>query len=213
LNKTKLKVLIADVQDLFREILKVYLLKKGFYVVADVETGVEVITQTFACSPDIVLLDLELPILEGIRVAKIIKSVKPEIKIIAVTYCGDEYLYDNLTTFIDGYVKKPIDIEFMDDIIQRISKGEKGYFDNNKTSEDVHDEIAFGSKLIWNNMQFALTNQERNVLKCILSGMSNEKISKELFISVSTVKFHVRNILRKCDASNKLELTKKYGLR
>lgn len=213
MNETKLKVLIGDVQDLFREVLKVHLLKNGFYVVADVENGVEVITQTFICGPDIVLLDLELPILEGIRAAKIIKSVKPEIKIIAVTYCGDKYLYDNLNAFIDGYIKKPVDVGFIEGIIQRISKGENGYFDNNGARLEVNEDIDFGRKLIWNNTQFDLTNQERNVLKCILSGMSNEKISKELYISISTVKFHVRNILRKCDASNKLELAKKYGLR
>jgi DNA-binding NarL/FixJ family response regulator len=139
------------------------------------------------------------------------KRVK-KIKIVAVTYCGDKYLYDNLTAFIDGYIKKPVDVGFIGGIIQRVSKGEKGYFDN-RTRLEANEDIDFGRKLIWNDTQFTLTNQERNVLKCILSGMSNEIISKELYISISTVKFHVRNILRKCDASNKLELVKKYGLR
>lgn len=213
MHKTKLKVLIGDVQELFREILKVHLLERGFSVVADVENGMEVIIQTFTGSPDIVLLDLELPILEGIRTAKIIKSVKPEIKIIAVTYWGDQNLYGSLAAFLDGYVKKPVDIEFMGNIIQRVSQGEKGYFDNDRAVISLQNHTALSEKMAVNSGEGALTNQERNVLRCILSGMGNEKISKELYISISTVKFHVRNILRKCHASNRGELARRYGVR
>lgn len=208
----KISIVIGEVQDLSREILKAHLSRKGFLVVADVSDGLDIIIKSIILKPDIVLMDLELPVLDGIRAAKAIKQVSPEIKIIAFASCGDKYLYDNLKYCIDGYMKKPIAFEYVEKVIYMIQNGEEAFLDVENTNLFSFEDKKVKTPFRNNSKDNAFTKQENEVLKCLLAGMDNESITKELYISLSTVKFHVRNILRKCEVSNRFELMKKLGL-
>ncbi len=203
---SEVKVLIGDVQDLFREVMKAELTKDGYNIVADAVDGIEVLVQAVLLQPDIILMDLELPLLEGIKVAKALKKIDSKIKVIAITSFGDECLYSNLGYCIDGYIKKPVDIHCVGEIIYRILQGEKVYVNSNKHKQGLGAQACPYCENVVPGSGRKLTKQEMNVIRYIMLGMDNRKIAGQLFISINTVKFHVKNILRKYEVKNRQEL-------
>ncbi len=204
---SEVKVLIGDVQDLFREVMKAELTKDGYNIVADAVDGIEVLVQAVLLQPDIILMDLELPLLEGIKVAKALKKIDSKIKVIAITSFGDECLYSNLGYCIDGYIKKPVDIHCVGEIIYRTLKGEKVYVNSSKQKQGLGAHVCpYCSEDVVPGSGRKLTKQEMNIIRYIMLGMDNRKIAGQLFISINTVKFHVKNILRKYGVNNRQEL-------
>ncbi len=142
--------------------------------------------------PDVIFLDINLPDKSGIEICKDIKSMYPLIKIIGLsTYNQTSYINDMLENGADGYLLKNATKEEMTNAIQTVM-AKKKYL-----SKEVYDNIK-------NNQaqQSILTRREKDVLKLLAKGLTNTEISRQLFISITTVDTHRKHLLAKLEVGN-----------
>lgn len=158
--------------------------------------------------PDIIIMDISLPEMNGLEAAGILKKDYPDIKIIILTMHKDEdYVLECLNLDIMGYVVKDSVADEIKEAIDKVYKGEK-YF-----SKEVID-LAIGSRKRIRNRkkeldEISLTKREKEVLGLIAEGKINSEIADQLFISERTVEAHRANIMKKIGARNTAELIRK----
>ncbi len=190
------RVLIADDQSVFIRGLGVVLSIGGrIEVVAVAEDGEEAIARAVELVPDVVLLDVRMPGVNGIEAARVISRQVPVTKIIMLTASDDEDdLFDALKAGATGYLRKDTSIEEVAAVIVAVAQGQSLVTPSMATKllvelqehTDPADQIAQES-----------TGRELEVLRLVARGMSNREIGDELVVSESTVKNHIRNILEK----------------
>ncbi|MGZ4707296.1 MAG: response regulator [Acidimicrobiales bacterium] len=148
--------------------------------------------------PDVVLMDVDLPSGDGITCAIAIKAAHPGTKILVVSGQGtDDVINRTITGGLDGYVSKSTGITAMIDAIRRVAAGEAVF-----TTTDL-TRVVRG--LGTSRSPAELSRREVEVLQCLVDGQSTAEIAATLFVSVHTVRSHVRHILEKLDAHSKLE--------
>ena len=201
----KIKVAIADDHALIREGIKKLLeLEESFEIVALAGDGIEALECIRTTEPDVILLDINMPNMNGIDCLKQIKSDYPETKVIMLTIHEDaEYLIETINIGAEGYVLKDADVSSLMKAIQKVVQGEvyihptlsgilvREYKRKDKNMEDV----------IGNN----LTKREFEVIRLISRGYNNKEIAVELFISEKTVKNHVSNIFKKIKVTDRTQ--------
>ena len=195
-----IKVLIVDDHSLVRNGIKTIL---GIYddieVIGEAENGKEALEICGKCLPDVVLMDLVMPELNGIEATKKILESWPTIKVVTLTSFVDKKLIeDSLKAGAIGYVLKNISGE---NLVATIRDAEKG---KSTLSSEASDFLISNIKKP-TVVEYQLTNQEKNILGCLVEGLSNKNIAQKLVLSLSTVKFHVSNILNKLGASSRAE--------
>ena len=172
----------------------------GFNIVFETDKGKEAIDYTINYKPDIVLLDIGLPDINGIRVISEIKKAQLDSRIIVLTANTDFNIINKcLSLGIYAYVLKDIAIETLVNVIKMVNKGAMWF------APRIADLIRVKSKNImtvtdrktFKNTHFNLTQREYEVLKLIVDGKSNSQIASELCISEHTAKAHVCNIIQK----------------
>jgi len=196
----KIKIAIIDDQDLFREGLKLILSQiNNFEVIFDSSNGFEFINFLQNNKPDIVLMDINMPIIDGIETTKRAISIFPDLKIIALT------LFSDLTHFtlmqnagIKGFINKNIKKNDLQQAIIQVNEG--GYY----FSSEIMKLIALKSNNSLNTNNF--TTREIDVLKLVCNGFTSLEISEKLFISIKTVEVHRTNIFLKAKVKNVAEL-------
>jgi two-component system, NarL family, response regulator LiaR len=195
-----IKVLIVDDHPLVRKGINILL---GVYddieVVGEAEDGREAIEVCEKYNPDIVLMDLIMPQVDGITATKKILESWPSIKVVVLTSFIDKKLIeDSLKAGAIGYVLKNIS---GDELVTTIREANKG---KSKLSSEASDFLILNLK----NPpvpKYQLTSQEKNILTDLVQGLSNKKIAQKQVLSLSTVKFHVSNILSKLGVSSRSE--------
>lgn len=194
-----IRVVIADDQRLMKDGLKTILeLQDNIDVIGTASDGREVIDICRKCTPDVILMDIRMPGMNGVEATKIIKNNYPEVKILVLTTFDDEeYIIDALNYGAAGYMLKDID---GDALIKAI--------------EDAYDNkyilpSAIASKLVnklmknnitdkkEDNLKVPFTDRELEVAKMLSQGFTNKQIASSLFISEGTVKNNVSNIYSK----------------
>ncbi len=195
-----IKVLIVDDHSLVRNGIKTIL---GVYddieVIGEAENGKEALEICGKCLPDVVLMDLVMPEINGIEATKKILESWPTIKVVTLTSFVDKKLIeDSLKAGAIGYVLKNISGE---NLVSTIRDAEKG---KSTLSSEASDFLISNIKKPA-FVEYQLTNQEKNILGCLVEGLSNKNIAQKLVLSLSTVKFHVSNILNKLGASSRAE--------
>lgn len=190
---TPIRLLVADDHPPMREGLSALLEKQlDFQVIALAENGVEAIAQFRHHLPDILLMDLRMPYMEGAEVVTTLRTEFPDAHIIILTtYDGDEDIYRALRAGASGYLLKDVPCQELFDAIRKVHSGQKY----------VTPSVA--QKLTERFSESELTDRELEVLRLMVQGKSNRKISEELCVVEGTVKFHVRNILEKLGASDR----------
>ncbi len=195
-----IKILIADdhllVRQGIRALLEAY---NDVEVIGEAEDGQEAYEMAKKLKPDIVLMDLLMPRLSGTEAMTKILAKMPEVKIIALTsYIDKQLIEESLKSGALGYVLKNISGDELLLTIKNVSQGKSSL-----SSE--------ASDLLISNLKnpdadnYQLTSQERNILACLVEGQSNKEIARKQVLSISTVKFHVSNILNKLGASSRAE--------
>jgi len=203
----KIKILIADDQKLIREGLKVLLeMDDKFIVIGEASNGQEAVDLYIKLRPDIVLMDIQMPVINGVEAIKKILELNKEAKIIILTtFDDDEYVYEGLKSGALGYILKDTSIEKLSEsikiihqggaliepsitkkILSELSKIEKGQ----KQKEDLIEELSV---------------REKEILSLIAKGFSNREIADKLFLSVGTVKNYVTNILQKLEVKDRTQ--------
>ena len=205
------KVLIADDQELIRESLKIILDSKPDIEVTDaVSDGLEVIRSVREKRPDIILLDIRMPRLDGVSCTKIIKEGYPDIKIIILTtFDDDEYVFNALKYGASGYLLKGISMDSLVEAINTVYQGQA------MINSDIASKVLkFFSKLAVNNETIhvpvenikMITKNEWTIIKEVSKGKSNKEIAKDLSFSEGTVRNYLSNILDKLELRDRTQL-------
>jgi DNA-binding NarL/FixJ family response regulator len=203
-----IRVLIADDQALFRRGLFVVLgTEDGVEVVAEAENGQEAIEKARELAPDVVLMDVRMPKVNGIEAAATIRADLPSTKILMLTVSDEEEdLYEAIKAGANGYLLKEISVEEVAESIRSVMQGQS--LISPSMASKLLSEFNALVRRAEDRQQFpapALTNREIEVLRLVAKGMSNREIAEELYISENTVKNHVRNILEKLHLHNRME--------
>jgi two-component system response regulator NreC len=202
-----IRVLIADDHALLRQLLRHQLEDQSeVEVISDVGTGREAIEAAESLQPDVVLMDLAMPGLNGIEATRQIRKRLPRTKVLILTgYMDDDRIVDALRADASGYIVKQSPVKELLLAIQVVHHGNK-YF-SAALSESGIDEYLWQAKQPEEKTGFeALTSREREVLQLIAEGNSNQRIAQQLVISVKTVEAHRANIMTKLKAQNRTDL-------
>lgn len=177
--------------------------EKNFKVVCIASGGYQVLDLIEKNHIDVCLLDINMPGLDGIETAKLIRQRKPEIKIIMLTTYNDREIISELVHIgVAGYLLKNSDKEELVEAINKVMKG-RHYF-----SEDVEKIILQGLTEKKNTEVIPLTERELEVVRLLAKEYTNEKIADELHISYRTVETHRKNIMQKTKSANLAGLIK-----
>lgn len=184
-------------------------------IVAEAETGLEAVAKVQELRPDIVLMDVEMPEMNGIEATRKIKEYVPETAVLALTmYEDDQYFFEMLKAGASGYVPKRAAPDELVNAIRTVSKGDvflyptlaarlvNDYINRDETTPTEEDDAPLTP----------LTPREQEVLIQIAEGLTNPEIAQELTISVKTVDRHRENIMRKLNMHSRIDLVK-YAIR
>ena len=198
----KIKILIADDHSLVREGLKQLLeLEDDFEVVGQASSGLETIDRIKELKPDVLLLDINMPVMSGIAALRKIKEENMKVKTVMLTiHEGREYLMETMELGALGYVLKDSDSHSLSKAIRDAYTGES-YIEPKLAASLVRDFNTAKSSRI--RRESELTRREYEVLSLIAEGLNNKNIADKLFISEKTVKNHVSNIFRKINVNDR----------
>jgi two-component system NarL family response regulator len=202
------RVLVADDQAVFRRGLHVVLASEDdIEVVAEAENGEEAIAKSGELAPDVVLMDVRMPRVNGIEAARQIHDISPSTKILMLTVSDEEDdLYEAIKAGANGYLLKEISVEEVADAIRAVAHGQS--LISPSMASKLLSEFNALARRAEERDQFPaprLTTRELGVLRLVAQGMSNRDIADSLFISENTVKNHVRNILEKLHLHSRME--------
>lgn len=199
-----IRIAVAEDQRLIRDLLVAVLSREsGFQVVAQASTGRETIALAESAHPDVLLLDVSLPDIDGMEVARSVRKTQPKLPILALSIHEDSYFVrEMLRAGADGYVVKSAAMSELVQAIHSVTQG-RMYL------SPAIARLAVGKTF---PDSASLTRREREVLALIANGKHSATIAARLSISVGTVEAHRRNIMTKLGLHSIAELTK-YAVR
>jgi two-component system, NarL family, response regulator LiaR len=195
-----IKILVADDHSITREGIKTLLsVYDDLMHIGEAANGQEAVDACKKLRPDVVLMDMDMPILDGVSATRAIKAENKDIKILALTSFADKKLIRNaIQAGASGYIIKNISPAELAEAIRSSFYGQTAL--SPEATEAIVEEMKEpGTK------DFRLTEQELKILKLLSMGETNKRISEELFISPHTVKFHLSNIFSKLGASTRAQ--------
>lgn len=190
----KIRVMIVDDHAVVREGLKNYLRAlHGFEVAGEAGSGAEALEVSSRVKPQVVLMDLMMPVMDGIEATRRLHDAQPDVKVIVLTSFADEKtVLPALKAGASAYLLKDVGPRELADAILAAARGET------RLHPDVTQKLVAGIKAAEGPApEEALTSREMEVLKSLAGGRSNKEIAAELFISEKTVKTHMGSILDK----------------
>jgi DNA-binding NarL/FixJ family response regulator len=200
-----MKILLCDDQAVIRDGLEMLLnLEKDFQVVGAAQDGAEAVELAGQKSPDLILMDLKMPVMNGIEATREIRAKFPHIKIIILTtYDEDEWVFDAIRAGASGYLLKDTSRQQIVEAIRGTMDG-KSFVDpaiagkllNQVASKQVQPTSILAEKL---------TERELDVLRLIAKGINNSEIANRLHLSDGTVRNHVSAILEKLGVSDRTQ--------
>jgi len=198
-----IKILIADDHPVVREGLFAMLSREGdFDVVGEAKDGMDAVNKTKELRPDIVLMDLRMPDMDGVEAMRQIKSEMPDVKfIILTTYSDDEYIFSGIEAGARAYLLKDAPREDLFKAIRAVYRGES-LIQPVVASKllDRFSELSRGT-----TSGEGLSGRELEVLQLMAKGAANKEISAQLSIAQSTVKTHIANIFQKLGVNDRTE--------
>jgi len=206
-----IKIIIADDHQLFREGL-VNLLSQAsdIEIVAHAEDGRAALNKARKFIPDIVLMDIGMPKMNGVRATEILHQELPDIKVIALSMHSDkQYIKGMLEAGAYGYLFKNCTYDQLTEAIKTVSTGKK-YLSDKITEVLIEDYI--GKEDYNKEGKSILTSRESEVIKLLAEGKSIREISELLFVSVKTIGTHKQNILDKLELKSTADIVK-YALK
>ena len=195
----KIQIILVDDHQLFRSGLRFILSEnENFDVVGEASNGKEFLNLLEYFKPDVVLMDINMPEMNGIEATKRGLEIYPEMKILVLSMFGDTEYYNTMIDLgVKGFILKDIDNTELYNAIQKIHQG-GNYFSQELLLELIKNKPP--------DEAITLTQREKEVLTLICSGYSNQQISDKLFISQRTVERHRSSLLLKTDSKNSISL-------
>ncbi|MCL4396514.1 MAG: response regulator transcription factor [Chloroflexi bacterium] len=206
-----IRVLVADDHALFRQgICALLARRKGIEVVGEAENGEQAVAQVAALRPDVVLMDIAMPVMNGVQATQQIHQEHPETRVLVLTqYESREYVFSLLRAGAAGYVPKLTRIDELVDAIRAVHT--KGAFLQSDVLHAVVETIDHAPPAEAEAPP-TLTEREKQIVRLIAEGMTGREIADRLCISVKTVVTHRANIMEKIGAHSTAELIR-YAIR
>ncbi|WP_051263222.1 response regulator transcription factor [Tuberibacillus calidus] len=201
-----IKILIADDNSFVREGMKIILnTYEDFQVVGTVENGEEAVAFCQTHEPDIALLDIRMPVMNGVEATKLLTERTKTKPLILTTFDDDEYILDAIKNGAKGYLLKNTDPERIRDAIKSV------YYGHTIMPDTVMEKLKgnLGSNKDENRPVFdksLFTERELDIMALIAKGLSNKEISKQLFISEGTVANYITSILGKTSLEHRTQI-------
>ncbi len=204
-----IKVFVTDDHELYLEGLCLLLNRQeGVEVVGSSLTGTELLTVLPSIQADVLLLDVHLPDIEEAELLKSIRQLKPSIKVLYLTMMrGTRYIHKLMKYGIQGYLLKNAGIEELKTALKAVANGGT-YFSKQINITDAESDFRNTITIDDNLVGEVLSKREIEILKLICKEFSNAEIAKKLFLSVSTVETHRKNLIAKLGVNNTVGLVK-----
>jgi DNA-binding NarL/FixJ family response regulator len=198
---TTIRVLLVDDQALFREGLETLLsVQKDIQVVGQACNGQEAVEVAAKVQPDVVLMDVRMPVLDGVRATSLLKKTQPQCRVIVLTtFDDDEYIFDALRTGAVGYLLKDVASVQLAEAIRAAARGES-ILEPSVAAKVIAEFTRVSSMLPSAQMKQLvepLSERELEILSLIARGASNKEIASQLYIAEGTVKNHITHIFGK----------------
>jgi DNA-binding NarL/FixJ family response regulator len=202
---TPLRLVVVDDHSLFRRGLVSLLVDMPeFKVIGEAGNGQEALSVIAELKPDIVLLDLNMPVMDGIETVAALRRAASDQRILMLTISqDDEDLLAAIRAGADGYLLKNTEPDELRKALLRVSQGQSVL--SPEVTAPVLKALARSSQI----PKVLLSDRELEVMRCLAEGQTTLQIAARLFISENTVKTHVRHILEKLEASNRTEAVSK----
>jgi two-component system response regulator NreC len=211
----KIRVLMADDHTIFRAGVRLLVEAEGdMEVVGEALNGAEVVTLAESLRPDVILMDIAMPGMNGLEATRHLKSRFPDVRILVLTmHRSDDYFLEMLKAGASGYVLKAAETNELIGAIRAVARGEV-FLHPTVTRQLVQDYLnrlnepggAAGP---------ALTPREKEILRLLAEGYSNKEIADRLVVSPSTIHSHLSNLMKKLDLNSRHDLiqyTRQHGL-
>ena len=206
-----IKILIADDQELIRDSLRIVLSGNTDFSVNTAANGIEVVRAVRRDKPDVILMDIRMPEMDGVQCTQIIKENYPEIKIIILTtFDDDEYNFSALKHGASGYLLKGISADRLIEAIHKV------YHGNAMINEDIAGKVLkMFSQMARENAAVItvdedyireITESEWKVIGLVSKGLSNKEIAAELFLTEGSVRNYLSSVLKKLDLRDRTQL-------
>lgn len=198
MSEEKIRIMLVDDHAVVRSGLSAFLsVHADLELVGEAENGEQAVVRAGLLKPDVILMDLMMPVMDGVAATEAIKKQHPEIQILALTsFQEDELVQNALRAGAVGYLMKNITARELAAAIRSAKSGRM----------TLAPEAA--QALVRTTQQAqeaeALTERERDVLKLMVDGLNNAEIAERLVVSLSTVKYHISNILMKLGVDNRV---------
>lgn len=198
-----IKILLVDDHAVVRSGLSKFLLvNKDMKLVGEAADGEEALQKVSLYKPDIVLMDLKMPGMDGITATREIKKKYPQVKVIALTSFAEQNMVQGaLQAGAIGYLQKNVTAKELGIAIRSACEGRM-------TLSPEATQVLANSVAQPQIEGEQLTERERDVLKCMVDGLNNNEIAEKLVVSLGTVKFHVSNIFQKLGVDSRVETVK-----
>jgi len=200
-----IRVLVADDQSMVRAGFRMLLAdEEGIEVVAEASNGLEAVDKAQRFDPDVVLMDIRMPELDGLEATRRILAADRGTRVLVLTtFDLDEYIYEALTAGASGFVLKDDPPEQLIGAIRTVAAGDALL--SPAVTKRVIERFTRLSRPTPPSGLEELTARELDVLRLIAQGLSNEEIGKQLFIGETTVKTHVTHVLQKLDLRDRVQ--------
>lgn len=200
-KRVPIRILIAEDQQLVRQGLAALLKVEDVEIVGEAEDGVAAIDMARALKPDIVLMDLSMPTLDGVEATRKLKRAMPQVRVLILTVANCERrVAEALAAGADGYALKKLGHEELMAAINSVRAG-RPYLGPGLNEAQVREYLDG-----CDNSNVSLTAREREVLRLIAQGLKNREIAETLSIAIKTVETHRTKIMQKLDLHNSAEL-------
>jgi two-component system nitrate/nitrite response regulator NarL len=206
---TPIRILLVDDQPLFRRAIATLISEQpDMVVVGEAENGIDAVEQAHALDPDLVVLDVEMPVLNGVDAVRLIHDQMPRIKVVMLTVSeSEDFLFEALRNGADGYLLKDLRPEQLYDMLRSVMRDETPLSPAiaGRLLAEFRDRPAVRAAPAPQPAGPALTRREIEILQLVSEGLSNKEIGTRLTITEGTVKNHVHNALEKLQLENRIQ--------
>lgn len=203
-----MKLLLVDDHSLFLQSLRVLLSAKGYEVVGTASNGIEALKQARLLSPDLILMDIEMPVCDGLAATRLIKAEMPQIKIVILTVSAtDEHLFEAIKSGASGYLLKSQSADRFLELVAQVERG--GAALPPELAARLLEEFARQSQHV--EMPVAespsdLTPRQLEILTLVAQGATYTQTGEALHLSEPTIRYHMAQILERLHLKNRAEV-------
>jgi NarL family two-component system response regulator LiaR len=206
MSENSIKVMIVDDHQVIRQGLRTFLeLHEDIQVVGEAEDGLAAVEMAGRLAPDVILMDLVMPRLDGIGATRQIKAAGGAAKVIVLTsFTEDDKVFPAIQAGASSYLLKDVSPDDLVEAVRAVHRGEARLHPD--IARKLMEQVAHQGAVKRSDVISDLTDREREVIRLVAKGQSNQTIAQELVISEKTVKTHISNILSKLDLQDRTQL-------